>query len=394
MPTNPASLRITERYRARMVAIRERAQREARATWRKIDPDRLDDTYEVGMLTLTVSTLQREAARLSGGYLRAFVESELREPAGEPLVDARQVGQARNGDQLRKALESPMITTKVAIKDGHSPREALAIGRSALERMVGLATDTAAREALRVGMEATPDVVGWRRAVKGTCGACMGAATGTIENDAADLDIHPNCQCVSEPAITGRPTKRVSTDKLDPVQQAIANRALSAIESVHRYPPDMPATTMVADGAAGGARADFVLKPDGQGVVRFAEGDIPNTPIIAHELGHRIDAGIGGGRWITDSAFQPANDVLDAVKGSKAFRTLVEGETPEKVTAYYTNHQELFARAYAQWIGERTGISVGTEAERSLGIQWAEDDFAPIAKKLEALFRSEGLLVE
>jgi hypothetical protein len=208
------------------------------------------------------------------------------------------------------------------------------------------------------------------------------------------FEVHPSCQCVSEPRVVGKPTERVSTSGLDPIQTAIADRALKTVESVHRYPSDMPSTKMVTGGAKEGARADFFLKPNGEGVVRFAEGDVPDTGIIIHELGHRIDAGIGGTNWVTRSAYQPATEVIDTIKGSNAFRTLVDSTPDEKIAGYYTNEQELFARAYAQWIGQKTGVKIGTDRDRELGIQWADDDFAPIARKLDALFRAEGLLVE
>lgn len=201
MPTSKTSLTITRRYQDAMIGLRRHAQSEARAAWAKVDPADLDGSYPIGMLELAVTVLQREAARLSAGYLHAFISSELRRPVGIPLVDARQVGRARNGSALREALRSPMIGVKVAIRDGKDVALALAEGGRALERIAGLATDTSARESLRLASDESPYVIGWRRAIRGTCGACMGAATGEIHTADGELHIHPNCECVAEPVV-------------------------------------------------------------------------------------------------------------------------------------------------------------------------------------------------
>lgn len=188
-----------------MVGLRNRAQAEARSTWAEVKGADLDGTYQLGMLTLMVSTMQREAARLSAAYVQAFVSSELGRPINVPMVDARQVGKARNGDDLRKALRSPLIDVKVGIRDGKDVRVAIAEGGRTLERVVGLATDTAARESLRLASSDSPYIIGWRRAVKGTCGACMGSADGEVHSADGTLHIHPNCECVAEPVVKAEP---------------------------------------------------------------------------------------------------------------------------------------------------------------------------------------------
>jgi hypothetical protein len=188
-----------------MIALRQRAKSEARKAWAQVDQANLDGTYPVGMLALSVSVLQRDAARLSAAYIQAFVSSELGRPIDVPLVDARQVGSARNGDELRKALRSPLIGVKVGIRDGKDVPAALAEGGRTLERIVGLATDTAAREALRLASDHSTHILGWRRAIRGTCGACMGAATSEMHPADGELDIHPNCACVAEPVVKAEP---------------------------------------------------------------------------------------------------------------------------------------------------------------------------------------------
>jgi hypothetical protein len=215
MPAASSSLAITRRYQDGMVALRKKAQAEARDTWGRIDSRDLTGTYNVGMLTLSVSTLQREAARLSAGYVQAFVSSELGRPIPIPLVDARQVGKARNGDVLRRQLMSPLIGVKADIGNGKDVDLAIREGGRTLERVVGLATDTAARESLRLALQDSPYVGGWRRAIRGTCGACIGAADGVISSEAQELDIHPNCGCVSEPVVKAEPYKPKKNERIE-----------------------------------------------------------------------------------------------------------------------------------------------------------------------------------
>lgn len=181
-----------------MLAIRNEAKAQARRVWRRIDVNDLDGTYHHALLALTITALQKEAARLSAGYLAAFLGSELDRTIRESPALALQAGTARSGKPLSKALRNPMIGVKVAIEDGKDPRLALLEGGRRLERVVGLATDTAARDALDRAQRNSRFVAGWRRAVRGTCGACMGLADESLRPAGTPLEIHPECQCVSE----------------------------------------------------------------------------------------------------------------------------------------------------------------------------------------------------
>lgn len=227
MASKRTSAQITERYRSRVLAIRQRAQREAESAWRRVDHRDLDGTWQPGLLALMVEAMQREAARASGAYLQTYLESELRMQLPQTVVDATMVGQARNGDSLRRQLDSPMLGVKHAIKQGASAPVALAAGLPALTRVVGLATDTAARTALTRAMAASPHVDGWRRAVKGTCGACIGAARQRPWPVGTPMGIHPNCQCVSEPCARWRRAEDVLRGRWDNLtaadRQAVGN---------------------------------------------------------------------------------------------------------------------------------------------------------------------------
>jgi hypothetical protein len=118
-----------------------------------------------------------------------------------PVTTAFQAGQSFGGRNLARAMAQPMIAVKTDIGDGKDPAQALKEGRAKLVALTGLATDSAAREAQRVEMDLHPMVQGWRRAVKGTCDACLGLADSSTAPAGTPLEIHPNCECVSEPVV-------------------------------------------------------------------------------------------------------------------------------------------------------------------------------------------------
>jgi hypothetical protein len=184
-----------------MVRLRQQGQREAKRIWNGVNPDDLDATFNLGTLELTVTTLQREAARLSSAYLSTFIASELGEPERPPALSVWD--KAFGGGDLREALRSAVIKTKQAIGEGDDPREATNRNRIVLVNDVGLFIDNAARESLRQGMEMDDRIVGYQRALKGTCGACAGnvAVETSVELPSIPLRIHPNCQCVTEPVV-------------------------------------------------------------------------------------------------------------------------------------------------------------------------------------------------
>jgi hypothetical protein len=205
LPARAESLAVTERYRSGMVRLRQQGQREAKRIWNGVNPDDLDATFPLGQLELTVSTLQREAARLSSAYLSTFIASELGEPERPPALSVWD--KAFGGGDLREGLRSAVIKTKAAIGEGEDPRRATKAGRKVLVSDVGLFIDTAARESLRQGMEMDPRIEGWQRSITGTCGACSGdvAVEVSTQLPSIPLNIHPSCRCVTVPVLVGLP---------------------------------------------------------------------------------------------------------------------------------------------------------------------------------------------
>jgi hypothetical protein len=73
--------------------------------------------------------------------------------------------------------------------------------------MVSVDYDHAHRTALLDGLAADERFQGWQRAVTGTCGACAGDIAVEVSTNlpSIPLQVHPNCQCVTQPVVTGVP---------------------------------------------------------------------------------------------------------------------------------------------------------------------------------------------
>ena len=203
MPANPLSLRLTELFRQRLLVDRQRLERQAIDRWPTIDA--LDTTDWAAAMAGTVTQAQADAVRAASGYLNAFVRLETgrnrldRRTANVTLNSRAYAGVSRDGRPLAEALVSPLIGVKAKLKEGATPEEALAYGLQRGTRMVSVDFDHAHRSALLEAIQADERFQGWQRAVRGTCAACLAVATGP--NDSTHFEVHPSCQCVSEPVV-------------------------------------------------------------------------------------------------------------------------------------------------------------------------------------------------
>jgi len=129
---------------------------------------------------------------------------------------------------------------------------------------------------------------------------------------------------------------------------------------------------------------------------------------VAHEIGHFLDQqGIGSRRF---ASVDPKFSLLfkafnDAIAGSDSFQviqkltTLNLSQKTKEHLAYIQQPEELFARAYAQWVATKSkNKTFAKELDDSLPKsgtiphQWSHDDFRPIAASLDSMFRELGWL--
>jgi hypothetical protein len=198
VPASARSFQVTNQYRRRIVAIRERVVGYAAREWPTIDE--FDRTRWPERVSLVVASAQTEAVRAAAGYLTAYLSTETGRKQRAVGIDSRRYsGLSRDGRPLAEALQSPLIGVRAALKEGKPAPEALAYGLNRARRMVSVDFDHAHQSALTDTIAADERFTGWERATAGTCGACM-ALSGT---SGPHFEVHPNCECVAAPVVSG-----------------------------------------------------------------------------------------------------------------------------------------------------------------------------------------------
>lgn len=135
----------------------------------------------------------------------------------------------------------------------------------------------------------------------------------------------------------------------------------------------------------------------------------------AHEVGHYIDRhalqvalGREPSQWATHTPTAALADWATAVFRSAAVGDMLAKTTPANLLytpdpaaqanlSYNLRVEELWARSYAQWVATRAGTALLTAdlqraraGERRFAAYWRDDDFAPIATAIDALFDGFG----
>lgn len=255
MPATEQAVRATDTYRALTFALRDRADHVTRSQWSLLDPADLDGTFAtwLGLVAPALTELQRAGARLSAGYLTAFVAAELRArpTPGGSSVASPYVGVSQAGKPLPDALRAGVITTKQAIGDGREASVALALGLQRVARNASEDVMHTVRATLDDAITSDERVAGWRRVTSGGCGACLAAATGAIQHTAEVLRVHPHCHCSKEPVVA------------------------HVEEAIHRPTGGEIFRAMPAE------QQDQLLGPEKAHLVR--SGDVPLHALVEHE---------------------------------------------------------------------------------------------------------------
>jgi len=205
MPVRERSVRLTDRYRTRVSGLADVATRHVEATW-NLNPADLDASFApwLARASAAVTGAQRQAVRATMAYLPSYIGSELGKPARVvPLDSARYVGLARDGRPIADLLTGALISVKVGLKDGRPMEEALKLGLERAKRNANFSVWTASRNSLADAMAADSRIVGYRRAVRGTCDACLGLAEEAYAPAGTPLEVHPGCVCISEGVVYG-----------------------------------------------------------------------------------------------------------------------------------------------------------------------------------------------
>ncbi len=198
------------------------------------------------------------------------------------------------------------------------------------------------------------------------------------------------------------------------------DHALEAIGKTHSIPSSLHVVPIRVKGMLDGANAVYYHgtsdgRPNDIHLSKYAQHPAAST---AHEYGHFLDHKLfGTGRQSIRGYAMHSDDpkirkellpLKLALYNSKAIAQVLKvHDAHEKNrnyigldhTRYLLTPTEIFARAYAQWVGTRSSPRIRQEIHeqgeiwKSYGYhaQWDDHDFAPIARQFDRLFASRGL---
>lgn len=175
--------------------------------------------------------------------------------------------------------------------------------------------------------------------------------------------------------------------------------AIAAIDRVHDD-GDLPPLPIIGS-TGGSARGIYQMRRTDQAPVQIAIENAPqHWPALttAHEIGHFLDHQVLGTRGQFASAQSEAlAGFRQAVLGSRAV-TEIRATFSVRQQEYYLSSHELWARAYAQYVAQKSGDPVlAAQLARARSgrlqpavLQWTDDDFAPIAVAIDEVLRAKG----
>jgi hypothetical protein len=179
-------------------------------------------------------------------------------------------------------------------------------------------------------------------------------------------------------------------------------QGLHAINRVHSAEPLERRVTMISEPRMGRGRfgvhysvpnlrggwEPYLIQTNPVRGEGWVPGDVTATTV--HEAGHALQHMVKG----------EDNQVLAAIARTDAFRNLHANMPTGSYKRYITDLRELWARAYAQYIGTRSGnkdildsLQRRDAFEVNRGghpIHWTEEDFAPVAEAFDQAFGRLG----
>jgi SPP1 gp7 family putative phage head morphogenesis protein len=222
-----------------------------------------------------------------------------------------------------------------------------------------------------------------------------------------------------ETTAQGKPVADALTVALSGTRATAVRTALDAVAEIHGD-GDLPVIPVVPSQAKSYAAAYVRTAQSGKAIeIRVSTSSKLHETNFLHELGHFMDHQTLGdrGRYASDAKHPVMDAWRKAVENSAAVKSLREtlargtifiegpGKTVEvklssselaNIRDYWLAPHELFARSYAQFIAEKSGRAdlrtqlAGKIEAAQRWQQWTPEDFAPIMKEIQALFRMKG----
>jgi hypothetical protein len=153
--------------------------------------------------------------------------------------------------------------------------------------------------------------------------------------------------------------------------------ALAEIGTVHNVPDylERPVVRGSTNNAYARDANEILLNPRPRGTGLLGE-DVLQRRSVVHEYGH----------YVQEQKIVPMNTQIAITDMAEA--------TPEfaSFARYDAAPDELFARAYQQWIAERSADEAALADYKKIGTYWSKESFAPIGDAFDRAFEEKGLL--
>jgi len=185
----------------------------------------------------------------------------------------------------------------------------------------------------------------------------------------------------------------------DGFKNILGGLALGAINDIIAIPKELPKVRVIEskEPLDGGTQGFYSPSVD---IITIGKTTTIGSSTLIHELGHYLDQHMTGsnGKKLSDD-----DGILAALKNSPEYKqiskvhdTTRDAET-KGFTSYLMQPNEMFARAFAQWISTKSNnktlkSEVAGVRDAYGPLQWEDKAFEPISKAFDNLFKSKGLL--
>lgn len=175
-----------------------------------------------------------------------------------------------------------------------------------------------------------------------------------------------------------------------------ARRALEIIDSVHGVEnlKEIPFGTSHSKKELGSMHRF----PDGSSAKLVLSSSSPHPLMtVAHEVGHWIHNDALGGTIHWDRADPDLRAVVETARSTATIERVRTDFNEGKITMddhnYYRDPREIWARAYAQYVAQKSGdedMLKQLKGMRTGMRQWPEDEFKPVFEKIDELLTKKG----
>ena len=231
MPPNAAAAATTERFRQRLLRLRDAVSRSVALQLREIELDAGKDATRRSLAlwersaALLVTLAQSEAGRLADVYISAYMSAGGVTPEA-PAAVAQHVGVDLNGRPVEESLRAAPVAFLWRLGRGDGRPAAYASGMDRAIRVTRGAVMATARGVIAERAESERRITGWRRvSASDPCGACL-ARSGVLMTSQNVFETHDRCNCTAEVVLLGVPervkrqTGQERWDAMSPDQRA------------------------------------------------------------------------------------------------------------------------------------------------------------------------------